>query len=195
MQLFKAGLLIFTLVTAEVAFASAEEIVDSFHDALIAAMKAETGEVRESIVEDAIKNHFNVYTVARISLGRNWRGLETEDREKYISLMKELISTTYASRFNNFDDQTFAVTNSTPITANRARVNTILTNKSEVVNLDYQLQYSDESWRIYDIVANGVSDLSLKRSNYTSLFADGGLEAVTADIRASIKKNQEESSG
>ena len=195
MQLFKTGILVFTLLATELTFASAEKIVESFHRALISAMKAETGEKRESIVEEAIKSHFNVYTIARISLGRNWRALETEDQEKYISLMQELISTTYSSRFNNYDGQFFTVTNSTPIGNNRSRVNTTLTTKSEIVNLDYQLQFSKENWRVYDIVANGVSDLSLKRSNYTSLFADGGLEAVSADIRASIKKNQEESSG
>ncbi len=195
MALLKTGLLILTLLVTEPTFASAEEVVDSFHQALISAMKAESKETRKSIIENAIKSYFKVQTIARISLGRNWRNLQTEEQEDYVLLMEELISTTYASRFNNFDDQTFATVSSTPINTKRTRVNTVLTTKSEVVNLDYQLQFSDESWKIYDIVANGVSDLSLKRSNYTSLFTDGGLNAVTTDIRISIKKNQEEPSG
>ena len=189
------GLLVLSLLLAEVTVASPEQVVESFHKALISAMQATTDETRRAIVDEAINSYFQVHTIARISLGRNWRTLQSDEQSDYMALMEELISTTYASRFDKFDNQTFTIMSSSPIASNRARVKSILNTKSEVVNLDYQLQFSEESWRIYDIVANGVSDLSLKRSNYAALFADGGLDAITADIRASIKKNQEETSG
>ena len=189
------GLLVLSLLLAEVTVASPEQVVESFHRVLISAMQATTDETRRAIVDEAINNHFQIHTIARISLGRNWRTLQSDEQSDYMALMEELISTTYASRFDKFDNQTFTIMSSSPIASNRARVKSILDTKSEVVNLDYQLQFSEESWRIYDIVANGVSDLSLKRSNYAALFADGGLDAITADIRASIKKNQEETSG
>ena len=192
MQRFMPGLLVLSLLLAEVTVASPEQVVESFHKALISAMQAATDETRRAIVDEAINSYFQVHTIARISLGRNWRTLQSDKQSDYMTLMEELISTTYASRFDKFDNQTFIVMSSSPSASNRARVKSILNTKSEVVNLDYQLQFSEESWRIYDIVANGVSDLSLKRSNYAALYADGGLDAVTADIRTSIKKNQEE---
>ena len=195
MQRFMPGLLVLSLLLTEVTVASPEQVVESFHKALISAMQAATDETRRAIVDEAINSHFQVHTIARISLGRNWRTLQRDKQSDYMTLMEELISTTYASRFAKFDNQMFTVTSSSPIASNRARVKSILNTKSELVNLDYQLQFSEESWRIYDIVANGVSDLSLKRSNYAALYADGGLDAVTADIRTSIKKNQEETSG
>ena len=188
------GLLVLSLLLAEVTLASPEQVVESFHKALISAMQEATDETRRAIVDEAINSHFQVHTIARISLGRNWRTLQSDKQSDYMTLMEELIRTTYASRFDKFDNQTFTVTSSSPIASNRARVKSILNTKSEVVNLDYQLQFSEESWRIYDIVANGVSDLALKRSNYAALYADGGLDSVTADIRTSIKKNQEEPS-
>ena len=192
---FKSGLLVLALLLAHVTWASPEQVVASFHQALIAAMQSKADEKRRSIVDDAIKNHFQIHTIARISLGRNWRTLKSHEQAEYMALMEELISTTYASRFNKFDNQTFTVVSSTPIATNRTRVNSVLTTKSEIVNLDYQLQLSDERWRVYDIVANGVSDLSLKRSNYAALFTEGGLEAVRADIRVSISKSREETPG
>ena len=195
MQRFKPGLLVLSILLTEVTLASPERVVESFHQALISAMQAETDETRKSILDDAINNHFKVHTIARISLGRNWRTLKSDEQSDYMALMEKLISTTYASRFNKFDNQTFAFVSSSPIASNRTRVKSILNTKSEIVNLDYQLLFSQETWRIYDVVANGVSDLSLKRSNYAALFANGGLDAVTADITASINKNQEEPSG
>ena len=189
------GLLVLSLLLAEVTLASPEQVVESFHKALISAMQATTDETRRDIVDEAINNHFQIHTIARISLGRNWRTLQSDKQSDYMTLLEELISTTYASRFAKFDNQTFAFVSSSPIASNRTRVKSILNTKSEIVNLDYQLLFSQETWRIYDVVANGVSDLSLKRSNYAALFANGGLDAVTADITASINKNQEEPSG
>lgn len=179
------------LMISTISTASPEQAVDSFHLALVKAMQADSALTRKTIIDEAIGNYFNVQTIARISLGRNWRTLDSEKQSAYIALMTELISSSYTSRFNNYDGQTFVIVESSSIASNRTRVKSVLNTNSEVVNLDYQLLTRNDTWRIYDIVANGVSDLSLKRSNYAALFASGGLEAVIADIRDSINKNQE----
>ena len=179
------------MMISTISTASPEQAVDSFHLALVKAMQADSAITRKTIIDEAIGNYFNVQTIARISLGRNWRTLDSEKQSAYIALMTELISSSYTSRFNDYDGQTFVIVESSSIASNRTRVKSVLNTNSEVVNLDYQLLTRNDTWRIYDIVANGVSDLSLKRSNYAALFASGGLEAVIADIRDSINKNQE----
>ena len=187
----KLTLISILLMISTISTASPEQAVDSFHLALVNAMQADSAVTRKTIIDKAIDKYFNVQTIARISLGRNWRTLDSEKQSAYIALMTELISSSYTSRFNDYDGQTFVIVESSSIASNRTRVKSVLNTNSEVVNLDYQLLTRDDTWRIYDIVANGVSDLSLKRSNYAALFASGGLEAVIADIRESINKNQE----
>ena len=187
----KLTLISILLMISTISTASPEQAVDSFHLALVNAMQADSAVTRKTIIDKAIDKYFNVQTIARISLGRNWRTLDSEKQSAYIALMTELISSSYTSRFNDYDGQTFVIVESSSIASNRTRVKSVLNTNSEVVNLDYQLLTRDDTWRIYDIVANGVSDLSLKRSNYAALFASGGLEAVIADIRESIYKNQE----
>lgn len=168
------------------------DVVNDFHEALIAAMKSETFDERLLVISPAIDSHFQVGTIARISLGRNWRNLSDQEQADYRGLLQELIVTTYASRFENYDDQVFSISNTEPIGKKRIRVRSILKTRSESVNLDYQLQQQPEGWRIYDVVANGVSDLSLKRSNYASLFSAGSLTAVESDIRDNIARNKAE---
>ena len=38
------------------------------------------------------------------------------------------------------------------------------------------------SWRIINIVADGVSDLALKRAEYQRVFASGGIEGLVAEL-------------
>jgi len=152
-------------------------------------MQTETYEGRLALVSPAVSKHFEIGTVARISLGRNWQGPSPQQQADYRALLAELVTTTYAFRFDHYDGQVFAVTASEPIGRQRMRVRSTLQTKTESVDLDYQLQLKDGEWRIYDVIANGVSDLSLKRSNYASLFAAGGLNAVQAEIRDNIQRN------
>ncbi len=188
---FPALLIAFALSTA--AFADTpEDIVHAFHETLIEAMQADGYEARETIIEPAINNFFHDHTIARISLGLNWKSLDDEQKQGYQDLMSELIVTTYASRFDNYDGQTFDILNSKPLSKNRMRVKSKLTTRKEVVSLDYQLLQDEDRWLIYDIVANGVSDLSLKRSNYAAMFKTGGLAAVEAEINANIDENRSE---
>jgi phospholipid transport system substrate-binding protein len=166
-----------------------EAVVEDFHATLISAMQNDDFEARLSLLHSAVDSHFDVFTIARISLGRNWRELGEKERDAYQTLMSELIKTTYASRFDSFDNQRFETGDTQAIASNRLRIKTTLTTETEVVSLDYQLLNTNGDWRIYDVVANGVSDLSLKRANYASIFRDGGLEAVQVDIEQDIAEN------
>lgn len=180
------------LVIAPGALAEADpaEVVNAFHEALISAMKAPDYESRLAIVGPAVEANFQVHTISRISLGRNWSTLSEEKKADFQAIITELITSTYSSRFNNYDGQVFAIIGSEDMKRERKRVKSTLTTKNETVTLDYQLQQVDDGWRIYDIVANGVSDLSLKRSNYDALYKSGGLDAVTAEISQNIADNQ-----
>jgi phospholipid transport system substrate-binding protein len=155
-------------------------------------MKTRSYEHRLSVVDPAVNDYFQIHTIARISLGRHWRSLSAEDQADFQALLQELVSSTYASRFKEDNGQVFSITGTEPIATNRDRVKSILETSSETVTLDYQLQQEDGSWRIYDIVANGVSDLSLKRSNYSAMFKKNGLESVRQEILSNIAKNATE---
>lgn len=168
-----------------------ESIVEDFHSALLNAASMPHFEDRVQQLAPVVERAFRSETIGRISLGSHWRTLDSTTRSDFATLLNELITTTYASRFNQFNNQSFVTLIVEPISADRRRVKTRLTTASETVQLDYQMQSIDDEWRIYDVVANGVSDLSLKRSTYSALLPQGGLEAVINEIRKSIAGNRQ----
>jgi phospholipid transport system substrate-binding protein len=51
------------------------------------------------------------------------------------------------------------------------------------VKLDYRLRAADGDWKIVDVYLNGtVSELALRRSEYSSLIKREGLEALLAAL-------------
>ena len=54
------------------------------------------------------------------------------------------------------------------------------------VKFDYMLKEKGNSWRIINIIANGVSDLALKRSEYTTILQREGFDALITKINEKI---------
>ena len=192
MKKYRFFWLVIWLIPAPEAIPAPEpaDVVNRFHDTLVRAMQAPSYQARLAIVTPAVDACFQVHTIARISLGRNWNRLSEAQQDSFRKLMAQLIASTYSSRFRNYDGQTFAITGVRDLKRQRKGVASVLTTRSETVSLDYRLQLSEGEWRIYDIVAGGVSDLSLKRSSYAALFKTGGLDAVTTEINRNLLHNQ-----
>ena len=169
--------------------ATAPDIVEHFHATLIQLMQVQDYPSRLELAKPAVEADFSLPTIARISLGANWRSLNAADQTSFQVLLSDLIASTYASRFQQYNGQTFTITKIEPLGANRSTVRSILTTRNETVRLDYQLLSENGRWLIYDIIANGVSDLSLKRSSYAGLFSSGGLTAVREEIAKKISSN------
>ena len=171
-----------------------EETVSEFQYTLTKVLKEKHYESKLSLLLPSVSKLFAVDTIARISLGtRSWKLLNDNERKAFQTLTTNLIASTYAARFKEFKDQRFEINESISLRKNRYAVKTQLFSGAVAVSLEYHLQNKDSAWQIYDIVANGVSDLNLKRSAYGKTLAETGLSGLVDDIKKEIKKNSEKS--
>jgi len=167
-------------------------LVENLHTRLVEQMQSgETYEERASRLESLVASTFDTFTIARIALGSHWKNLEPEEQVQMQARIKALIISNYAGRFKKFTGESFSSLNEQPIGSNRYLVKTILlTGKNETVNLDYFLTESDGRWKIYDVTANGVSDLALKRASYSDIFKRLGFAGVLDEIDNQVDKNK-----
>ena len=171
-----------------------EETVSEFQHTLTKVLKEKHYESKLSLLLPSVSKLFAVDTIARISLGtRSWKLLNDNERKAFQTLTTNLIASTYAARFKEFKDQRFKINESISLRKNRYAVKTQLFSGEVAVSLEYHLQNKDSAWQIYDIVANGVSDLNLKRSAYGKTLAEIGFSGLVDDIKKEIKKNAEKS--
>ena len=54
------------------------------------------------------------------------------------------------------------------------------------VTLDYLLRKSDGLWRIVNVIAEGVSDLSLKRADYTAVIKNEGFNSLITQLNGKV---------
>ena len=171
-----------------------EKTVADFHDSLTKVLKEKNYESKLSLLLPSVPKLFAVETIARISVGkRAWALLNENEKQSFRMLTKDLIASTYAARFREYGNQRFKIVESRSLPKNRQAVKTQLFSGEAVVLLEYHLQKKDSIWKIYDIVANGVSDLSLKRAAYGKTLSENGFTGLVDNISEEIKKNAQKS--
>ncbi len=157
--------------------------IESFHAALLTAMRSDVAfEARFEALAPVVSEVFDVPTIARISLGRTWKSLDEPAQAQFCELLEELITATYTDRFDSFSGQTFHLLSAEP--ARRGWVVRTELEKSdgERVSLDYYFRGA----QVFNVVADGVSDLSLRRADYNSIVKEEGYDRLLAHIRDSI---------
>ena len=127
--------------------------------------------------------------MAAKALGRYGRTLSSEQRAEWTHTFRDLTVNTYATRFAEFSGQEFAVDDVMPSARGTFLVLTrILSPGSEPVEIRYRVRADAEGvFRIIDVFLNGtVSELALRRSEYSSVIKSDGYEALQDGLREKI---------
>lgn len=163
-------------------------LVEKLHSALLAAMQAgpQTGCAgRYELLLPVVRKAFDFNLIARLAVGRFWRGLDNQQRTALENALLHMSTATYAENFDSFAGERFATLSIDRPRKDKAVVKTLLTTaKGEKVDLDYICHQGSGGWRIVSVSAKGVNDLSMKRAEYTSFLK-------THSIAAMIEKLEE----
>lgn len=168
-------------------------VVHILHDKLVEAMKTSAqlgyaGRYRE--LEPIVAASFDTPLIVKVILSRYWDELKDEQKNAFIALFGKLSTATYASRFKDYDGEQFVEVAREELKNERMMIRTELRRPDESpVKLDYLLQRDEKGqWLIINVIADGVSDLSLKRAEYAVVIKERGFDSLVEDIEKKIKQ-------
>ena len=173
-------LLISSLVSA-LDDGAARAVVEKLHESLLMAMHsgAQLGlKGREEMLAPVIESSFDFESICRIVTGRYWKSASDDQKTRFTSAFKKLSVATYASNFSSFSGEKFQTEGSEADHEALIVRTTLRPTEGEPVALNYLLRRSNDSWRIMNVVAQGVSDLSLKRADYTAVIKTEGFDSL-----------------
>jgi phospholipid transport system substrate-binding protein len=188
------ALLMTATLTARPAIAALSEAATVVHDlnaVLLDVMKnAESlGYAgRQTKIGPAVDKAFDIPFMAEKVIGRHWDKLTEAERPRWVALFREFLIANYAGRFNRYGGQTFEDLGEEPSAFDTVMVHTRLVDPGgENVDLNYRLHKIAPGWRIVDVVLKGtVSELALRRSDYTAVIDRDGFGALETYLREKI---------
>lgn len=162
---------------------AAVSVVRRLHSALVDAAALEGVEARYELLEDEIAATHDLEFIGRLTVRRQWRELSESQRSEFTRSFERLSVMSYAARFLNIDAGSFEPPVAEAMSGGRIQVKSgIARADGSIVALEYLLQNEDSGWRIVNVIADGVSDIALKRAEYQALYESGGFDAIVAEI-------------
>ena len=134
-----------------------------------------------ALAEEKILPNFNFDTVSRMVLGKNWARATPSQKMAFQGEFKSLLLRTYSSALSKYKNQTIEYK---PFHMQSA--DTVVTVKSMIIQagaqpigLDYSLEkQADASWKVFDIVVEGVSLVTNYRSQFSEEIRQNGLDSL-----------------
>jgi phospholipid transport system substrate-binding protein len=179
--------------TARPATDSPAATVTSLQQGLVATARDRPNaslDERYAALEPLVLATHDLRYIAEFALRRQWSTLAEADRQRFVAAFQRLSVMTYAARFKAVGADTFRpVTAGAADASGRVQVSTAVARANQPdVTLQYLLQQDGSSWRIVNIVADGVSDLALKRAEYSRVFASGGIDGLVAELEQQTER-------
>lgn len=172
--------------------ATAKQVVDQLQAGIISIdtrFGAGPGDANEFAARNAaftplIESTHDLAAMARLTIKAHWNKLTDEQRAEFSSAFADLSIATYSARFRDLSDIRFRHRNERALPRDRAEVQTELVEADgTIVALNYLLHEAADGWRIINVLADGVSDLALKRTQYQRVLKTQDFAALLRYIR------------
>ncbi len=167
--------------------------VQEFYDALFESMR-HAGEWhmqgRYDHLYPVMTKLFDTAAMTRIAVGPDFAKLTPDQQATVRSAFAKLLVATFASTFDDFKGETYAVNADVAARGQDKFVKSKFNGAGAPVDINYLLRGKGDDWRVIDIYLNGtISQLATWRSEYGANFQTGGFDGLMAAVKAQIDKD------
>jgi phospholipid transport system substrate-binding protein len=153
------------------------EIVQKTTDAVLAVLadKSLASDQKRHKIEDIVYDHFDFHTLSRLVLARNWRRLTPEQQNEFVEEFKRHLSLTYGRNVETYHNERATITGDRQEPGGDWTVKTkiIRPNASDIL-VDYRLRQEQGTWKVIDVIIEGVSLVLNYRSQFQEIVSNEG---------------------
>jgi len=160
-------------------------------DAAKADKSVQSGDMKKisALVETKVMPYVNFPLMTSKTIGPQWRQATPEQKQKLQDEFRTLLVRTYAGALAQVKDQTVQVE---PLRAGAADSGEVLVKSKirgsgEPIPLDYRLENSTGSWKIWDVNVSGLWLVANFQGQFKPVISSGGIDGV---IKALVDLNK-----
>ncbi|MDT7043549.1 ABC transporter substrate-binding protein [Candidatus Nitronereus thalassa] len=149
--------------------------------------KPERVDDRVAALEKIIEKRFDYEEMGKRTLGLEWQKLSPDQQKEFVGLFQKFLSSTYAGNVDGYSGEQVEYLKERR-KGDFAEVQTKVSSKKLVVPLDYRLLKNSSTWRVYDVVIDGVSLVKNFRGQFSRIMKANGYEGLVGKLRAKTSK-------
>ena len=163
-----------------------KEVSTDVLDAVKADKTIQGGDLRKviALVDQKVLPHVNFQRMTAAAVGRHWRQATPEQQKRLQDEFKLLLVRTYSGALSQVSPEQkveLKPMRSSP-SDNEVVVRTEIRGKGDPIQLDYRLEKSGDSWKIYDVNVLGVWLVENYRNSFAQEIGANGIDGLIAKL-------------
>lgn len=155
----------------------------------------QSGNTRKAIdlVEAKVLPHFNFTRMTQLALAREWRQANASQQKILTDEFRLLLVRTYSKALTEYKNQ---VIDFKPFSLKagdtdvRVRTEIKQSGAGKNIDLDYYLEKSGATWKVYDIEVGGISLVTNYRDSFASQVRNNGIDGLIKALQAKNKTSE-----
>ncbi len=141
---------------------------------------------RLDALEALVKERFDHEAMTKRTLGRKqWEAMSDAKQEEFVKLFQRFLLRTYAGNADNYSGEQVEYVRERE-KGNFAEVQTKIVLNEVDVPIHYRLLKHSDTWKVYDVVVDGVSFVKNFRGQFERIIKDKSLDGLFETLRNNL---------
>lgn len=163
-----------------------DKVLDVLRDP---SLKAESAKkAKKDRIRAISEKMFDFTELSKRTLAQNWSKFNPEQQKEFIELYTSLLEDAYANKIMAYTDEKIAFSKEVALTEKTVEVRSTVLRKTGDIPIYYRVIMKDGSWRVYDVVIEGVSLINNYRSQFREILANKPPESLLETLRKKVGK-------
>ncbi len=147
-----------------------------------------SSQAKRKRVKTIVDPHFDYQEMAKRSLGPTWGKLSAGQRQEFVTLFAELLEASYADKIEKYAQRVKIDYTGEILDGNYAEVRTMVVRPNDRIPLTYRLLNEDGTWKVYDVVIEGVSLVSNYRSQFSRIINESSYAELVRRLKTKVSE-------
>jgi len=130
---------------------------------------------------------FDFQRLTAFAVGKNWRSATPEQKNQLTTEFKSLLINTYGNAMIKFKNAKVNVNTANDNGDSSVVKTTVIYGENQKASIDYQLNKSENSWKVFDVSVENISLVMNYRTSFNEIVSKNGIDGLIAELH---KKNE-----
>ena len=122
---------------------------------------------RNAEIREIVREMFDFDEISKRALSRHWQALQSDEQAEFVPLFRDLLERAYLTQVESVGGEQIVFLGESIDAGGSATVRSkVVTRHGSEIPLDYRMHVLDGTWRIYDVIVQGVSFIASYRTQF-----------------------------
>jgi len=163
-----------------------DQLVQKITEEVLAAIKSDkqlaAGDKQKALklAEEKVLPYIDFEQATRLAVGRAWSQASPEQKKRLVSEFRNMLVRTYSNAVSAYQGQTLKVL---PARGKQDPEDTVVRTQfvragGQPLPIEFHMRQADKTWKVYDIVVEGVSLVMTYRSEFDAVVKQEGIDGL-----------------